>query len=375
VTLRGGRSLAATTDGAAFFDGIWSTQASSYYEPADVQLAVGAGDVMQMVNSQVRIWTTAGLQLKTMDLTAFTQSAHELSDPRVEFDAPSGRWLAAVMDNTPGHYGVYVAASQTSDPTGAWWIYFWSSKWCLDQPRIGVSSSVVAFTANAYRDCVAADPPLLGGQLWVLNKAELLAGQNIAYSFSDPDPSVFSLSPVQSLTPADVQYMVQIDSGTLTLVTLTGTPPDNVTRAPATRTIMPITEPTGGVQPDTPALLDEDFRTLDAVWKDGTLWAAANDACLPQGDSTPRSCVRVLAARTSPFAIVDDRDLTIGPGTYVFYPAVRPDGQGNLDVVFGQLVAERLRERGSRQQAGGGSVGELVLVGKGNRREHEQTLG
>ena len=33
--------------------------------------------------------------------------------------------------------------------------------------------------------------------------------------------------------------------------------------------------------------------------------------------------------------VLDDRDLTLGPGSYVYYPAVRPDDRGNAVVVFG----------------------------------------
>ena len=42
-----------------------------------------------------------------------------------------------------------------------------------------------------------------------------------------------------------------------------------------------------------------------------------------------------MSASTSPVQLLDDRDLTLGPGSYVYYPAVRPDGRGNAVVVFG----------------------------------------
>jgi hypothetical protein len=46
-----------------------------------------------------------------------------------------------------------------------------------------------------------------------------------------------------------------------------------------------------------------------------------------------------MSATTAPLQLLDDRDLTLGPGSYVYYPAVRPDGQGNAVVVFGYSSA------------------------------------
>ena len=97
------------------------------------------------------------------------------------------------MDITPDHYAVKIGVSQTSDPTGTWSFYGWDSPLaseCLDQPRLGYSSQVVSFSANVYDGCVSQFGPVyVGTQLWVLNKAQLLAGQMAQYMSWQPTPA------------------------------------------------------------------------------------------------------------------------------------------------------------------------------------------
>jgi hypothetical protein len=125
-----------------------SSYAAGNLDPADVQLAVGAGDVVQLVNMLMSVWTTGGTPLKTVSLQALIGSNDRLVDPRILFDPTSGRWLVLATDVTSDSFGAKIGISQTSDPTGAWWFYTWGSPQisseCLDQPRLGYSSNVVA---------------------------------------------------------------------------------------------------------------------------------------------------------------------------------------------------------------------------------------
>ena len=74
---------------------------------------------------------------------------------------------------------------------------------------------------------------------------------------------------------------------------------------------------------------------LDSVWENGKLWFSANDRCLPSGDSTLRSCGRVVELSTATNSVDWDTDLS-RKGGGVFYPAIRPDASGNLVVVYGE---------------------------------------
>src|SRR5271157_888282 len=80
-------------------------------------------------------------------------------------------------------------------------------------------------------------------------------------------------------------------------------------------------------------------RVLDAVWRDGTLSVATNDACTPPGDTTPGACARVMQVSTTKQAVTMSRELS-SPGGDVFYPALRPDASGNLAVVYGYVSGD-----------------------------------
>lgn len=320
-------------------NGIPSDHGSQVDFPPDAQVAVGAGAVVEMANSFMSVWTTGGVSRTSMDLRTFARSSDDLGDPRVMFDALSGRWFAAIMDGTPGSYGVFIAVSYSADPAGGWWMYKWDSTSCLDQPRIGVTNSTVSFTANAFSTCVAGGGgTYTGTQIWVLNKTNLVAGASVNYRYYDPDPRFPTLSPAQSLTATDTQYMVSVSrpASAAIVLALRGTPPDMVTSSLVIVPVARLDNPPAADQPGSPnSLATNDVRSLDSVWQNGKLFTTTNDACTPQGDSVPRSCGRILVFDTTTSSRLVDQDLTLGPGTSVFFPALRPDGAGNLVVAFG----------------------------------------
>src|SRR3989442_13442583 len=86
---------------------------------------------------------------------------------------------------------------------------------------------VDVLSANDYSSCTSR-PMYLGVQYWVLNETDLLSGAPARSMSFGPDPTLFSVQPVQSLAPTDSQFMVTVGSGpssTLTLFSITGVPP------------------------------------------------------------------------------------------------------------------------------------------------------
>jgi hypothetical protein len=244
------------------------------------------------------------------------------------------------MDASAGNFSIVVGASKTTDATGAWSVYSWPSGavWedCLDQPRIGYSSNLIVVTANVYQRCTF----YAGTQMWALNKQQLVSGQHVDFMTWAPVGELWSMEPVQSLTASDVQYGVSMYGPDFSLVTVTGIPPAATAYTLVDLPIASLTRPLEAVQAGAPDAVDTGtVRTLDAMWSNGMIWATSADSCLPPGDTVRRACARVVAASTSPVAIVDDRDLSLGPGSYVYYPAVRADAGGNAVVVFGYSSA------------------------------------
>jgi len=316
--------------------------------PPDVQVAVGPNHVFEMVNVLGRISTKQGVAVRTFLLYTFfgVPSTDFISDPKVHFDAPSGRWFASITDVTTG--SVLLEVSATGDPTGSWNAYSVSTTTgCADQPLLGFSDLVVIVSANDFSSCTSGNPLYLGGQYWVLNKTDLLSGAAARTMSFGPDPTLFSVHPVQSLRSTDTQFMVSTGSGptsTLTLFSITGVPPGLVLVSQQDLGIRSIAVPPSAPQLGSKSTLDTaDNRVQDAMWADNRLWLSFDDGCIPARDNPVRSCVRLIEVDTANATVAQDFDVGI-LGKYLFYPALRTDAAGNLVVVFGYSSATEYPE-------------------------------
>ncbi|HET8893537.1 MAG TPA: hypothetical protein VFM96_05520 [Gaiellaceae bacterium] len=315
-------------------------------DPPDMGVAAGQGFVVQMVNLAMRIWSTSSATptvVKTEQLSdLYGQPVNSLTDPRVEYDAASARWFASLTNiDTPA---VLLAVSKTSDPTGAWSTFSFRAPGCADQPRLGIADGIVVIGADMFSSC---DPPgaNLGGELWIVNKQQVLAGAaNPAINTYGPNQDFSSFAPVQSLSSTATEYVVSVDNGSsnvVHLVTVDGIPPAAVSVRPVTDILItPLQQPPNAQQPPSSSgrndpLATNDDRILDSVWENGRLWFSANTACIPPGDSFTRACGRIGEVSTAAKTLTWEADVGVA-GAHVFFPAIRPDGVGNLAVVYGE---------------------------------------
>jgi hypothetical protein len=319
---------------------------SGGFEPPDVSVAAGAGFVVELVNLAQLTWsTTAGTAqvVQQRDLSVlFGSGPDRLTDPRVLFDAPTGRWLASISDLDK--HTVLLAVSPGTEPTGTWTTSSYPAGGCADQPRLGIADGVVVLSADIFRDCEESGARPGGAELWTVNKAQLLAGSTTpAFTSFGPTADYSSFAPVQSLSPTTTEYVVSVDdraSRLVHLLTVDGIPPGPVdvheVAAPA---IQPLLRPPPAGQPPStgvrPAIATNDNRILDSVWENGRLWFSANARCIPGGDALIRSCARIVELATDARAVRSDTDLGYA-GANVFYPALRPDANGDLVVVAGE---------------------------------------
>jgi hypothetical protein len=318
---------------------------SGGFEPPDVQVAAGPGYVVEMVNLAMRFWRTGpgpAEQLASERLETFYGSgADRLTDPRVVYDTQTGRWWASISDLDAK--AIRLAVSDTTDPTGHWTFSSVSAPGCADQPRLGLADGIVVLGADIFQNCEGEGAAAAGSELWVLNKAQLLAGSTSpAVTTYGPDAGFASFTPVQSLSPTATEYVVSVNAPTSRVahvLAVTGIPPAPVTVTEvATPAINRLGRPPFAAQPPSdgrasPGLDPNDDRVLDAVWQNGRLSFSANDGCVPQGDVLIRSCARIVELATAAGTIVSDVDLAV-PGANLVYPALRPDGNGDLVVVY-----------------------------------------
>jgi hypothetical protein len=318
------------------------------FEPPDVQVAAGPGFVVEMVNLAVRFWHTGSgpaQELPTEKLSTFFATGDDkLTDPRVIYDAPSGRWLASISDLDTS--SVRLAVSATTDPSARWTVSSYPAPGCADQPRLGVADGIVVLGADIFRDCEAGGSQSTGSMLWIVNKAQLLGGSTAPASTTyGPDATFSSFAPVQSLTSTGTAYVVSVNepsSHVVHVLAVDGIPPAAVSvHEVATPAINRLARPAFAAQPPTssgrasPGIDTNDDRVLDSVWADGRLWLSANDGCIPAGDVLIRSCGRMVEIATDSMTVAYDGDLSVA-GAHVFYPALRPDAQGDVVAVYGE---------------------------------------
>ena len=318
-------------------------------QPPDTQLAAGPGSVLEAVNDSVSAWSKTGSLLWDADLNAFFQvpSGQLFSDPRVLYDAQSGRWLLSgfSFDNS-GNSQTYIAVSQTSDPGGTWNVYTIgpNSGVITDQPMTGVCADKVVMTWNDFN----SSNTFLAAETLVLQKSSLVAGAAQVNVADFTSASEFRSVPAQSLAPTTTCWVTvnKADSAfpggsstspTLGVIAITGTPSaNNVKLTETDPSIQATSPPPDPQQPSgTTNNSGDDDRLLSAVWQDNVLWTSATDACTPTGDTATRNCMRLIKVSTSGSApsVLQDEDVATS-GLDEYYPAVSLAYTGDLFVSY-----------------------------------------
>ena len=336
------------TSSPANFDGLDNEDNAAItgfiVRPPDPQLAAGPNDIFEMINISGRIYSRTGGTVQSFSLASFfgVPSGYGDTDPKIIYDAPSGRWFASYVSyinrggsNDEGR--LHLAISQTSDPTGVWNVYYRAYSNVLpDYAAIGVTNDKFTISSNVFD----IDHPLglyFGEETIVIEKADVLAGvagADVGLFAFPLNTSRFTVRPAHSLTSVSDQYLVTRGSATtLALIRVTGTP-DQGNVAQASTTTLPIISqnaPPLSVTAGGAAIDSGDQRLLDAMWRDGSLWTSASAACVPPGDSATRSCAHLIEVNTGSNTVT--QDIMFGAaGEYFSWPAVRTDASGDLYV-------------------------------------------
>lgn len=351
------------------------TLADSHADPPDPDLSAGDGFVVEVVNGAIRVFGTDGSIKATYDPTTFFQSASgDLTDPSIVFDSSSGRWFASILDAGDGT--IRVAVSQSGDPTGPWMVYDHAPGACADQPTLGVSQTLVVIGYGGFSlPCRSQTGTYQGGGQLVYSKADLLAGVTAHFTAWDPNPAFGPVSAVSS-SPDPATSLAQTASFYLLVITYTGVPSDTTS---ATETVAQIvvpdfTAPPPAEQKDGAAIDTGDAQIRSGIEDpaSGTIWASANVGCTPPGDSTRRSCLRVLAVKAG--KVIYDR--SIGwPGGYLFYGRVAVDGNGNAVVVHGYSAADTFPSMGVFAVASNGGLTPSEPIAIGNEAHGNARFG
>ena len=183
-----------------------SSLLTSGFIPPDTMGAAGPDHFVELLNGQFAVYRNSdGVRVQTSTLNDFWRNAGVTPagsfafDPRVTFDASSGRWFAASADNAGGPNNFLVAVSNSSDPTKGWRGFAVPSasggtRWA-DFPTLGVNRDGVYVAANMF----PITAPGVTTSILVLPKADLLAGtvaRRTLFENVDPGSVGFSVQPV-----------------------------------------------------------------------------------------------------------------------------------------------------------------------------------
>jgi Beta-propeller repeat/Cep192 domain 4 len=292
------------------FDG--PSESDTPYIPPDSQIAAGPTYVVAVINSLMAIYDKTGVQQGGFQqLSSFFSSLGvngEIFDPRILYDQTDNRFILSVaevdMTNlTNGH--VLIAVSQTSDPRGVW------NKFAInfmgrnpsntantfpDYPTLGLSSSAVYISTNQFQltqSCLTTDTEgCRFSDAWVavVGLPQLLSSTPPSTltitTFKDVTGAsgrlAFTLQPALTYGTPGYEFLVAADfsanpSSTLNVFAIptSGTP----TLSRTDLAVPPFSMPPNAVQGGSGALIDtNDFRLLNAVWANGSLWCGQNVA-------------------------------------------------------------------------------------------------
>jgi hypothetical protein len=177
--------------------------------PPDPNGDVGRNHYVQMVNTAVAIYTKSGdVALPPTPLGALwdgfeVEDCTDLSgDPIVVYDQFADRWILSQFTTRGPEYFNCVAVSATSDPTGAYYRYAFTSGLNFpDYPKYGVWSDTYALTTREF-----GPNGEYGIGVFGLEKSKMIRGESarsLSFFVDGNDPALLPLVG-DGLLPADV---------------------------------------------------------------------------------------------------------------------------------------------------------------------------
>jgi hypothetical protein len=325
--------------------------------PFDATMATGPNHVLLSVNTRVAVYPrTGGAALLNRSLDAWfanVLTGAMIFDPKTLYDQHTGRWvlLAVAFAHSPNRAWFLLSVSQGEDPLGPWWNYALdagvnnttrTTNWA-DYPGLGVDNQALYLTANMF----PFDPNgfFQYVKIRVIPKTGPYAGGTVTFrdvtglKHADGQPA-FTLQPCHTFGAPGEQYFVSSEyptseestQSTLSLWALT-----NPTGMPALtrRTVHtdPFALPPAAKQKGSGPPLDSgDIRLLNAVNRGGSVWTTLTTRH-DWGDGNPVAAAHWFRVNPSSGQIVQ-QGIFGATNRHYLYPAVMPDSNGNLTMVF-----------------------------------------
>ena len=368
------------------------------FEPPDQGVCEANGFVLEPVNSAYRIFLTNGKSVRgpfnINDL--YNVGGKEFtSDPRCWYDPATTTWFSTILFlNDTGTVGtLLIAVRHAKDPLGLWNEYSIDATDlggngcpCFgDQPRIGIDQQNLYVTADEFS---IQGPQFNGGELWVINKAGLVAG-NPTVKFAHfgnltiagqstlaPQPALSTVKPHAEFMLSQLDFNNQGDNR-IGVWAITGRAKVASGGLPTVSSTVINSEPYANPPPvpqkgSTSKLNQGDDRMQQTEFADNAVWGEMNTAVTPAGDSAVRAGAAWfqvkprLAGGVVAGANMVRQGYVAARGQYLIYPAVQPDAAGNAAVVFTESNASEFPSAAyAKLSAGASNFGPVLVAARG----------
>jgi hypothetical protein len=369
--------------------------------PPDPIGASGPNHVVSIGNCIIEWRTKLGGPPARQALQAFFNAQTFMFDPKVIYDQHAGRFVAIALEETDVQSGgaadvsrIYVAVSQTNDPTAGWYFLVINSAMTFYNPNLGVTANhwadypglavddgAIYITNNMFSFPTASYGRVFGdSRLWIIRKGlgtgGFYDGGPAAWNAYDPSgpgyPSeIFTIQPSHVFGPnpgSDSMFLVAAgwsndfsnpvgDGSGVEFLSVTRV--DNPLVAPtfshqfvnvgnienawnnmpdAQQASCPVVFP-NECNPPNIAVETNDRRSLHCVWRNNRLYVTAQ--IVPEvGPDAFQSTAHwwdVNTTTLAALAVNDQGDVgaeDLGPQTYTYFPSIAVDSAGNLAIGF-----------------------------------------
>jgi hypothetical protein len=347
AALAPGLEPVAAPTGSTNFAGIPMTG----WIPPDCTMAVGPSHVLLSVNSSLAIYDKNGtVAMPARTLTqwfANVVTGMTIFDPKALYDQYAGRWVlvAVAVQNTPKASLHLLSVSQTANPLGPWRNYKFNAmldgttatnNWA-DYPSLGVDNLALYITTNMF----AFGGNFQYAKIRVIPKAGPYSGGTAPYhdfvGLKNADNTMaFTIQPCHTFNAPGAEYLVNtaFPSGNfLTLWEITNPTAATPTLTRKQVTISPYNVgPNADQQGGAPPLNTGDVRVMHAVYR-GDLWTSFTTAH-NWGGALNRCAIEWCQIRMGVQPSVVQQGVYGAGNAHYFYPALCPDNNGNVTMVF-----------------------------------------
>jgi hypothetical protein len=175
---------------------------------------------MVATNADVQVQNKSGAVIESTteaDFWAPVYSGTVVRYPRLAYNTIRDRWVFSAMGYGAGATSrLLLAASATSNPTGAWNLYAVDIDPNDDvrgqRPHLGFNTSAIVLQVNTY---AVSDGTFTGSQVYAFDPGTVFGGSTAIYTLYTPDPATYGGPQVPAITYDDYgsQLFVQMWTG------------------------------------------------------------------------------------------------------------------------------------------------------------------